>query len=114
MNPTCHTLIVKFDRCPVPATDSIKTFIQEKLKSSKSEIEYFGCELDSGWDYVDEHLQTHLLSNCFITLIFEDEDAPKYDSDRKEILDYMINLFASNDSKIEIDEQRKDIEVTIQ
>jgi len=111
MNENCHTLLVKYDLCPIPAEESLRQFIIEKLNSSKSEVDYFGCELDSGWDYVDEKLQTHLMSSCFFTFQFEDENAPSYNADRNEILSYMANHFEKNTSRIIVDEQRKDIDV---
>ena len=111
MNPNCHTLVVKYDRCPVPAEASLRRFIAEKLKSTKSEVDYFGCELDSAWDYVDENMKTNLIHACFMTFQFEDADAPRYGTDKREILRYMSNFFDENDSRIIVDDRRKDVDI---
>lgn len=111
MDSICHTLIVKFDKCPVPEEGSIREFISEKLNDTVSEIDYFGCEIDSGWDYVDETMKTNLLNSCFLTFQFEDGDAPKYGSDKADILAYMDKFFKENYSRIIIEEQGKDVDI---
>ena len=111
MDSKCHTLIVKFDKCPVPEETGIRQFISEKLNDSMSEIDYFGCEIDSGWDYVDETMKTNLLHSCFLTFQFEDENAPEYDSAKADILGYMDQFFKENYSRIIVDEEGKDVDI---
>lgn len=111
MDKDCHTLLVKYETCPIPQDEDLREFIIEKLSSDRTEIDYFGCELDSGWDYVDQKLQTHLLKSCFITFQFEDANAPAYGSEKREILDYMKARFEQHTSSIIVDERRKDMDV---
>ena len=111
MNEDCHTLIVKFDKCPIPSEDSIRDFISDKLNSPVSEIDYFGCEIDSGWDYVDETMQTNLLKSCFLTFQFEDSSAPNYGTDKKQVLEFMSKYFKENYSRIIIDDLGKDVDI---
>ena len=111
MRDNCHTVILKCDRCPLPSEEGIREFILGSLASAKTEVEYFGCELDSAWDYVDESLKTEILSACYITLQFEDENAPDYHTDKQEIKKFMFNYFDENNSKIIIDSEGKDVDV---
>jgi hypothetical protein len=50
MLENCHTLLVKYEACPIPDDENLREFIVEKLVWDRTEIDYFGCELDSGWD----------------------------------------------------------------
>ena len=111
MRDNCHTVILKCDRCPLPGEDGIREFIISSLNSSLTEVEYFGCELDSAWDYIDESLQTNILSACYITLQFEDENAPDYKAGKEAIKKFMSEYFFDNSSKIIIDSEGKDVDV---
>ena len=111
MRDNCHTLLVKYETCPIPDGENLRKFIAERLASDRTEIDYFGCEMDSGWDYVDQTLKTHLFKSCFITFQFEDQNAPAYGTSREEILRYMSVHFEDNQSRIIVDERRKDIDV---
>lgn len=111
MLENCHTLLVKYETCLIPGEEDLREFIAERLASNRTEIDYFGCELDSGWDHVDEKLKTHLLKSCFITFQFEDQNAPAYGTSSEEILRYMSAHFEENQSRIIVDEIRKDIDV---
>ncbi len=111
MNENCHTVILKCDLCPLPEENGLRDFIAERLASERTEVEYFGCELDSGWDYIDEELKTHILKACYITLQFEEKNAPSYDTDKTEIKRFMADYFKEFSSRIIVDSDRKDIEV---
>lgn len=111
MFENCHTLLVKYEACPIPEEEYLRDFIIEKLGSDRTEIDYFGRELDSGWECVDERLRTHLFKSCFITFQFEDQQAPDYKATGEEVLRYMKLHFETSQSRIIVDDRRKDIDV---
>lgn len=111
MNKNCHTILLKCDREPLPKEDQLRAFVAERLASPKTEIEYYGCEADSGWDYIDEHLQTAILKACYITFEFEEANAPDYSSEKDEVKRFMSEYFREFESTIIVEREQKDISV---
>lgn len=111
MNENCHTVILKCELCPIPNEEMLRNFVSERLASPITEVEYFGCELDSGWDYIDEELKTQIFSACYITLQFEEKNAPAYDADKDEVKRFMSDYFREFSSRIVVDSDNKDIDV---
>jgi hypothetical protein len=106
-----HTLILKIPKAEIPSKD-IFPFVKNIILSNITIIEYFGVELDNGYDYIDEEMQNNIDNTTYLTFHF---DYPEIDYDKfneEETLQLIVDVIEQQKiGEVKIDD--KDIDIFI-
>lgn len=106
-----HTLILAIPKVEIPS-DKIVEFAKDLISANLPVIDYFGVELDNGYDYIDEEMQNTINNSTYLTFHFTHPEINYVILNDDEIINLLFNLLNNNEiGQVTADE--KDIEVYI-
>lgn len=106
-----HTLILSTPKVEIPSTE-ILDFAKNLIVANLTSIDYFGLELDNGYDYVDDEMQNLIDNSTYLTFHFTHTDINHVILNEDEIHNLLFNFLNNSEiGQVIVDE--KDIEVFI-
>lgn len=106
-----HTLILATPKVEIPS-DKILEFAKDLIAANIPSIDYFGVELDNGYDYMDEEMQNTINDSTYLTFHFEHPEINYVILTDDEIINLLFNLLNKNEIG-QVIAYEKDIEVYI-
>lgn len=72
-----HTVILNTPSFLVPKAGILR-IVKHLIDNNRTEIDYFGGEIDNPADYIDDEMQKEIDNSTFIEISFESEDEIDY------------------------------------
>lgn len=106
-----QTLILSTPKVEIPSTEILE-FTKNLIRTNLTIIDYFGLELDNGFDYIEDEMQNTIDKTTYLTFHFTHPDINHVILNEDDVHNLLFN-FLNNNEIGQVIANEKDIEIYI-